>query len=52
MGAIDNILGDIVDWTGTFLVHTLAPWAWDHKFWFAAILPLIVVVAIVKWMWA
>ena len=51
MDAVGDIVGDIVDWTGSFLVHTLAPWAWEHKIWIAAALPLIVIIAVVKWMW-
>lgn len=51
MGAIEQTLGDAVDWMVNFLVHTLAPWAWDNKFWIAVFIPFLVVLAIVKWMW-
>ncbi|MBI4831780.1 MAG: hypothetical protein HY801_09555 [Candidatus Lindowbacteria bacterium] len=49
MGAIENIFGDVVGAVSGFLVHTFVPWAWDHKMWIAALIPFIVVIAIVKW---
>jgi len=51
MNVITNILGDIVSATANFVVHTLGPWAWDHAMWIAVVVPLIVILAIAKWMW-
>lgn len=51
MNAIDHMLGGIVSATVNFFVHTLAPWAWDHAMWIAVVVPLIVILAIAKWMW-
>ena len=51
MDAVGDIISTVVDWTGNFLVHTLAPLAWENKFWIAAALPVIVIIAIAKWMW-
>jgi hypothetical protein len=44
---INNILGSM----GGFLTQTVLPWAWENKFWLAAFIPLIVIIAIAKWMW-
>jgi hypothetical protein len=51
MGSIEHTLSDAVSWMVNFLVHTLAPWAWENKFWIAVFIPLIVVLAVVKWIW-
>ncbi|GAB4333003.1 MAG: hypothetical protein Kow0099_04810 [Candidatus Abyssubacteria bacterium] len=48
---MERIIGDMVDSMGGVFAQTILPWAWEHKFWLAAFIPLLVIIAIAKWMW-
>jgi len=41
MNSIEHILGNVVDSTRDFLLHTLAPWAWENKLWLATLIPIV-----------
>jgi hypothetical protein len=51
MNAISRIVTDLLNQVAGLFLNTLLPWAWDNKFWVATLIPLIVVIAIAKWMW-
>ena len=49
MGFIENTVGNLLGWLANFLVHSLVPWAWDHRLWFIALIPIAGLLAIAKW---
>jgi hypothetical protein len=51
MNAIIRTVTDLLSQVAGFFLNAFLPWAWDHKFWFATVVPLIVIVAIAKWIW-
>jgi len=46
-GIISNALGDMMH----FIVNGMLPWAWENKFWIIALIPVLAIIAIAKWMW-
>jgi len=45
-GIINDVLGQI-----SHIISNLFPWLWDNKFWIFALIPVIVVIIIVKYIW-
>jgi hypothetical protein len=45
-GIISDALGDLSEFA-----NNLLPWMWENKFWFFAIIPIIALLIIAKWMW-
>ena len=46
-GVISDVLGTMTD----FLLNGLLPWAWDNKFWFISLIPVMLVIVIAKYLW-
>jgi hypothetical protein len=51
MKFIDNLPGDAIAWGTDSLVHTLPMWAWEHKLWLIAMIPVVGVIVLAKYLW-
>ncbi len=51
MNKITGFLYELIDMATEFFVHTLPPFLWEHKMWVIALLPVVGVYALYKYLW-
>jgi hypothetical protein len=51
MRVVEGVFSDVLGQMSNFIMHSILPWAWDNKFWIMALIPVIALIAIAKWMW-
>ncbi len=50
MDYIQGLIGEVADWSAHFFLQTLPPWMMEHKMWLLALLPVVGIYALYKYL--